>query len=93
MPSHLFWFNDEQWAKIAPHLPTNQRGPARKYDRLILSGDLACAGSVALAGPLGGDWPALDDYKRHTLERAGNLAENIRSGCGAFQAAKTGRAG
>jgi transposase len=36
--SHLFWFNDEQWAKIAPHLPTNQPGPERKDDRLILSG-------------------------------------------------------
>jgi transposase len=38
MPSHLFWFNDEQWAKIEPHLPTNQPGPERKDDRLILSG-------------------------------------------------------
>ena len=36
MPSHLVWFNDEQWA--APHLPANQPGPARKDDRLILSG-------------------------------------------------------
>ncbi len=34
----LFWFNDEQWAKIAPHLPTNQPGPLRKDDWLILSG-------------------------------------------------------
>ena len=38
MESQLFWFNDEQWAKIAPHLPTNQPGPLRKDDRLILSG-------------------------------------------------------
>src|ERR1700730_7930105 len=38
MKSHLFWFNDAQWAKIAPHLPTNQPGPERKDDRLILSG-------------------------------------------------------
>src|SRR5580704_2772166 len=38
MESHLFWFSDEQWAKIAPHLPTNQPGPERKDDRLILSG-------------------------------------------------------
>jgi hypothetical protein len=36
MPSHLVWFNDDQWA--APHLPANQPGPARKDDRLILSG-------------------------------------------------------
>ena len=38
MESHLFWFNDEQWAKIAPHLPRNQPGPCRNDDRLILSG-------------------------------------------------------
>jgi transposase len=38
MESHLFWFTDEQWAKIAPFLPTNQRGPRRHDDRRILSG-------------------------------------------------------
>jgi transposase len=38
MDANLFWFNDEQWAKIAPHLPTNQPGPCRNDDRLILSG-------------------------------------------------------
>jgi transposase len=36
--ANLFWFNDEQWAKIEPLLPTNQPGPARKDDRRILSG-------------------------------------------------------
>jgi transposase len=34
----LFWFSDEEWAKIQPHLPTNQRGPQRHDDRRILSG-------------------------------------------------------
>src|SRR5271168_2780996 len=38
MESHLFWFTDEQWAKIEPHLPTNQPGPRRHDDRRILSG-------------------------------------------------------
>jgi transposase len=38
MSADLFWFSDEQWAKIASHLPTNQRGPERKDDRRILSG-------------------------------------------------------
>ena len=38
MNASLFWFSDEQWAKIAPHLPTNQPGPERKDDRRILSG-------------------------------------------------------
>ncbi len=38
MDANLFWFNDRQWAKIVPHLPTNQPGPERKDDRRILSG-------------------------------------------------------
>jgi hypothetical protein len=38
MESHLFWFTDEQWAKIEPNLPTNQPGPECKDDRLIVSG-------------------------------------------------------
>jgi|SRR5579875_302989 transposase len=36
MDAHLFWFSDEQWAKIEPRLPANQPGPQRKDDRLIL---------------------------------------------------------
>jgi transposase len=42
MDANLFWFNDEQWAKIVPRLPSNQPGPNRKNDRRILS-DHACA--------------------------------------------------
>jgi transposase len=38
MDTNLFWFKEEQWAKIVPHLPTNQPGPKRKDDRRILSG-------------------------------------------------------
>ena len=38
MSADLFWFNDEQWSKIEPQLPTNQRGAERKDDRRILSG-------------------------------------------------------
>ena len=38
MNPSLFWFSDEQWSKIEPHLPTNQPGPERKDDRRILSG-------------------------------------------------------
>jgi transposase len=36
--SDLFWYSDEQWGKVEPHLPTNQQGPARHDDRRILSG-------------------------------------------------------
>jgi len=38
MDANLFWFSDEQWEKIVPHLPVNQPGPERKDDRRILSG-------------------------------------------------------
>ncbi len=38
MDASLFWFSDEQWTKIVPHLPVNQPGRKRKDDRRILSG-------------------------------------------------------
>ena len=34
----LFWFNDRQWARIEPLLPTGQTGPERDDDRRIISG-------------------------------------------------------
>jgi len=40
MESNLFWFNDDQWAKIVPHLSANQPGPEREDDRRVLSGIL-----------------------------------------------------
>lgn len=33
-----FWLNDQQWAAIAPLLPTNQPGARREDDRRIISG-------------------------------------------------------
>jgi transposase len=36
--SDIFWFSDEEWNKIEPHLPINQQGPERHDDRRILSG-------------------------------------------------------
>jgi len=38
MNPHLFWFTDEQRAKIEPHLPTNRRGRLCHNDRQISSG-------------------------------------------------------
>lgn len=32
------WLTDEQFAKIAPHLPTDTRGKARVDDRRVISG-------------------------------------------------------
>jgi transposase len=38
MRKNLFWLNDEQWAGIEPHLPTDVRGVERKDDRRVISG-------------------------------------------------------
>jgi transposase len=45
--SNLFWFSDEQWARIEPLLPSNTRGVPRVDDRRVLSGivhALRCGG-------------------------------------------------
>jgi transposase len=33
-----FWLSDEQFSKIAPHLPTDTRGKERVDDRRVISG-------------------------------------------------------
>ena len=33
-----FWLTDEQFAKVAPHLPTDTRGKPRVDDRRVISG-------------------------------------------------------
>ena len=33
-----FWLTDEQFARIAPHLPTDTRGKGRVDDRRVISG-------------------------------------------------------
>lgn len=33
-----FWFSDEQWARIEPHLPKNRPGAHRVDDRRVISG-------------------------------------------------------
>jgi transposase len=33
-----FWLTDEQFARIAPHLPTDTRGKERVDDRRVISG-------------------------------------------------------
>ena len=38
MRRNLFWLNDEQWARIKPHLPTDVRGVERVDDRRVISG-------------------------------------------------------
>lgn len=38
MSSNLFWLTDEQWQKIAPHLPRDVRGKDGVDDRRVISG-------------------------------------------------------
>ena len=38
MDRELFWLSDVQFAKIAPHLPTDTRGKPRVDDRRVISG-------------------------------------------------------
>ena len=40
MRSNLFWLSDDQWARIAPLLPTDVRGKDRVDDRRVISGIL-----------------------------------------------------
>jgi transposase len=46
-----FWLNVRQFARLAPHLPTDTRGKPRVDDCRVISGIVACA-EVRL--PLGG---------------------------------------
>lgn len=38
MDRDYFWLNEEQFARLAPHLPTNTRGKARVDDCRVISG-------------------------------------------------------
>ena len=38
MDRDYFWLEDEQFARLAPHLPTNTRGKARVDDCRVISG-------------------------------------------------------
>jgi transposase len=83
MNASLFWFSDEQWSRIEPHLPTNQPGPERKNDRRILSDHACAAGWVPMEGLSERVWTAQDDLQPfRAVERTGYLAEDVRCGCG-----------
>src|SRR3954470_16177826 len=60
-----FWLSDEQFAKLAPHLPTNTRGKPRVDDRRVISGIIHVLES-------GGPWvdaPALYGPKKTLYNR------------------------
>lgn len=43
MRGNLFWFSDEAWAKLEPHLPRNLPGPARELRPADFERHHACA--------------------------------------------------
>jgi len=49
MARSLFWLSDEAWARIEPHLPTNQPGARRVDDRRVILGIIGLASSGASA--------------------------------------------
>jgi hypothetical protein len=46
MHANLFWFDDEQWAKIEPHLPANQLLPACRAAAAVDRGQASPTRSV-----------------------------------------------
>ena len=50
MRKNLFWLNDEQWQRIARHLPTDVRGVERVDDRRGSSAALFMCSRAAAAG-------------------------------------------
>jgi mannitol 2-dehydrogenase len=69
--SELFWFSDEQWARIAPLLPTNTRGMKRVDDRRVLSGIV----HVLKSGGRWGDCPREYGPKKTLYNRFVRWAE------------------
>jgi transposase len=57
----FFWLNDEQFARISPHLPAGTRGKPRVDDRRVISGIIHVIKSGA-AGLM--RQPAMDHEKR-----------------------------
>jgi len=50
MNRDFFWLTDEQFEKIAPHLPTDTRGKPRVDDRRVISGiiHVPCSPSASM---------------------------------------------
>jgi hypothetical protein len=61
MTCPYFWLSDDQFARLAPHLPTDTRGVPRVDDRRVITGIVHV---LEVRRPLGrcalGLWPAED---------------------------------
>lgn len=64
-----FWLTDEQFAKIAPHLPNDTRGKERVDDRRVISGIVHLLKS-------GGRWT---DAPREVIEDKLRIEVRLRS--------------
>jgi hypothetical protein len=62
MRKNLFWLSDEQWARIAPHLPTDVRGAG--------SGRTCSGNSLETGGRRTLRWSILLTSKRTARHRA-----------------------
>ena len=63
MDQDRFWLTDAQFAKIAPHLPTNPRGKPRVDDRRVISGII----HVPKSGARWGDAPEVYGLRKTRL--------------------------
>ena len=87
-----FWLTQEQFAKIAPHLPTDTRGKERVDDRRVISGIIHVLKS-------GGRWAESDRGLRaeedalqslRALGRKGRVDGSVRGARECRWAARTG---
>ncbi len=73
-----FWLDDQQWAMIAPLLPTNQPGAHRTDDRRVISGsstscDLVADGRIVQ--------PAMGLQQPSTIVSIAGLPKEYGGGC------------
>ena len=73
MGQEQFWLTDEQFSRIAPHLPTDTRSKERVDDRRVISGIVHARenGSLAAARHSKLSWPRFRAMlARHPLPSA-----------------------
>jgi hypothetical protein len=78
MDRDCFWLTDRQFAKIAPHLPTDTRGKARVDDRRVISGIF----HVLKSGGRWVDAPSVYGPRKTLSRAASEKARRLRSDLG-----------
>lgn len=79
MDADLFWLLDRQFARIAPHLPTDTRGEPRVDDRRVISGII----QIMLSGAHGGRMrrPRMARARRSTIGFGAGLRKASGRAC------------